>query len=210
MLTCLHQVRQENQRLESTIAQLSSRRDQLLAINARLTHPLPPLNVHTNSTPVVNSHNTSVDSVSSHQSKSPRGHALNIEGGTTQVSFKDVFNTSHRPVCKKCIWSVFKNIRNGLYQNYGPLQLLLQLSQGPPPPTPACTWIWGPKPASAPVIKISDLGRLGFSTKFEIMKKLNFSFIGVTKKTTILVELYQYHLLFGGAVCVSGPGKLQK
>lgn len=40
LLNCLHQLRQENQRLEEHIQTLSVRRDQLLAVNARLTIPL--------------------------------------------------------------------------------------------------------------------------------------------------------------------------
>lgn len=44
LLNCLHQLRQENQRLEEHIATLTARRDQLLAVNARLSLPLTPLN----------------------------------------------------------------------------------------------------------------------------------------------------------------------
>jgi len=44
LLGCLYQLRQENQRLEDHISLLTSRRDQLLAVNARLSVPFGPLN----------------------------------------------------------------------------------------------------------------------------------------------------------------------
>ncbi|XP_045624895.1 protein AF-10-like isoform X4 [Procambarus clarkii] len=40
LLSCLHQLRQENVRLEETVSSLISRRDHLLAVNARLSVPL--------------------------------------------------------------------------------------------------------------------------------------------------------------------------
>ena len=44
LLDCLQQLRQENMRLEENINTLSSRRDQLLAVNARLAHTPSPAN----------------------------------------------------------------------------------------------------------------------------------------------------------------------
>lgn len=47
LLNCLHDLRQENQRLEERIGVLTARRDNLLAINARLSVPFgPPNNTH--------------------------------------------------------------------------------------------------------------------------------------------------------------------
>jgi hypothetical protein len=43
LLNCLHQLRQENQRLEEHISSLTSRRDQLLAVNSRLSLPFSPV-----------------------------------------------------------------------------------------------------------------------------------------------------------------------
>ena len=43
LLNCLHQLRQENQRLEDHIQNLSARRDHLLAVNARLALPHAPI-----------------------------------------------------------------------------------------------------------------------------------------------------------------------
>ncbi|XP_059488473.1 protein AF-10 isoform X2 [Neocloeon triangulifer] len=42
LLTCLHQLRAENIRLEEHVLNLQQRRDHLLAVNARLAIPLPP------------------------------------------------------------------------------------------------------------------------------------------------------------------------
>ncbi|RWS26861.1 protein AF-10-like protein [Leptotrombidium deliense] len=48
LLSCLHQLRAENERLEERVRQLISRREHLLAVNARLSHPLNgALNNHT-------------------------------------------------------------------------------------------------------------------------------------------------------------------
>ena len=44
LLNCLHQLRQENNRLEELVTNLSARRDHLLVVNARLQHPHAPLN----------------------------------------------------------------------------------------------------------------------------------------------------------------------
>ncbi|KAF0307901.1 uncharacterized protein FJT64_020829 [Amphibalanus amphitrite] len=46
LLSCLYQLRQENEQLEEHMSELSQRRDHLLAVNARLSQPLesaPPL-----------------------------------------------------------------------------------------------------------------------------------------------------------------------
>lgn len=43
LLTCLHQLRSENVRLEEHVNNLVARRDHLLAVNARLALPLNPL-----------------------------------------------------------------------------------------------------------------------------------------------------------------------
>ncbi|KAJ1522696.1 hypothetical protein ONE63_001857 [Megalurothrips usitatus] len=55
LLTCLHQLRSENTRLEEHIRKLQSRRDHLLAVNARLaiplTHSQPPTPPHGTGTP---------------------------------------------------------------------------------------------------------------------------------------------------------------
>lgn len=42
LLSCLHQLRAENQRLEEHVNSLLQRRDHLLAVNARLAIPLIP------------------------------------------------------------------------------------------------------------------------------------------------------------------------
>ncbi|RWS09838.1 protein AF-10-like isoform X1, partial [Dinothrombium tinctorium] len=48
LLSCLHQLRAENERLEERVRQLISRREHLLAVNARLSHPLNgAINNHT-------------------------------------------------------------------------------------------------------------------------------------------------------------------
>ncbi|CAH1790435.1 unnamed protein product [Owenia fusiformis] len=44
LLNCLHQLRAENHRLEEHIQSLMTRRDHLLAVNARLSIPLTPIN----------------------------------------------------------------------------------------------------------------------------------------------------------------------
>ncbi|KAG8236902.1 hypothetical protein J437_LFUL015228 [Ladona fulva] len=53
LLTCLHQLRAENLRLEEHVSSLLQRRDHLLAVNARLAIPLPPIhpNHHQQGTP---------------------------------------------------------------------------------------------------------------------------------------------------------------
>lgn len=42
LLSCLHQLRTENVRLEDHVTNLVARRDHLLAVNARLAIPLNP------------------------------------------------------------------------------------------------------------------------------------------------------------------------
>lgn len=42
LLSCLHQLRTENVRLEDHVTNLVARRDHLLAVNARLAIPLSP------------------------------------------------------------------------------------------------------------------------------------------------------------------------
>lgn len=67
LLNCLHQLRQENQRLEEHINALTQRRDHLLAVNARLSLSLQPVTAPAGQTPVpgapnvANSHGPSSD-----------------------------------------------------------------------------------------------------------------------------------------------------
>lgn len=62
LLSCLHQLRSENLELESRISGLQARRDQLLAVSARLMGPLggggapPPLGVPSTASPPVPHH----------------------------------------------------------------------------------------------------------------------------------------------------------
>ncbi|XP_071450882.1 protein AF-10-like isoform X3 [Hetaerina americana] len=56
LLTCLHQLRAENLRLEEHVNSLVQRRDHLLAVNARLAIPLPPIHPnHQQGTPPASS-----------------------------------------------------------------------------------------------------------------------------------------------------------
>ena len=54
LLNCLHQLGQENRRLEEHIATLTARRDHLLAVNARLFLPLSN-NPHNPAVPAIHS-----------------------------------------------------------------------------------------------------------------------------------------------------------
>ena len=85
LLNCLHQLRQENQRLEEHIAALTARRDHLLAVNARLSLPLTPV-----TTPQTTPHSqtTSPDTGSTHSNRSPRiNNYQPPEGVIPQVVF---------------------------------------------------------------------------------------------------------------------------
>lgn len=75
LLSCLHELRQENQRLEERINALTSRRDNLLAINARLSLPFsPPNNTHrSTSTPHrVDNISPEHSAANRHSNRSPR------------------------------------------------------------------------------------------------------------------------------------------
>ncbi|XP_042210487.1 protein AF-10-like isoform X2 [Homarus americanus] len=92
LLSCLHQLRQENVRLEETVSSLISRRDHLLAVNARLSVPLssptpvnasspggpippPPPSISSSTSSSVPTHTTSIPSHAVNPRPSSRGSA---------------------------------------------------------------------------------------------------------------------------------------
>lgn len=68
LLSCLHQLQTENQRLEEHVNNLAARRDHLLAVNARLALPLTNSNSYHNH----HSHNLSSSGTSPDGSRTPR------------------------------------------------------------------------------------------------------------------------------------------
>lgn len=88
LLNCLHQLRQENQRLEEHIATLTARRDHLLAVHARLHLPLTPVSNPT-SQQNAGSQGTSPES-GNH--RSPRVNNLI----TTEAQPQDISNPMNR------------------------------------------------------------------------------------------------------------------
>ncbi|ROT78658.1 mixed-lineage leukemia protein [Penaeus vannamei] len=71
LLSCLHQLRQENVRLEETVSSLIARRDHLLAVNARLSVPLnSPSTANANASSNANPAPSSVSGSSSSSSSS--------------------------------------------------------------------------------------------------------------------------------------------
>lgn len=90
LLNCLHQLRQENQRLEEHILMLTARRDQLLAVNARLSLPLIPVNAVLSANTTVNNTSNTANS----QGTSPEGRSPRINNYLPQ----DAHNTSHSQV----------------------------------------------------------------------------------------------------------------
>lgn len=70
LLSCLHQLRTENVRLEEHITNLIARRDHLLAVNARLAIPLNPNIIQNPNNPV----STAAASITSHLPRQNSAH----------------------------------------------------------------------------------------------------------------------------------------
>lgn len=85
LLNCLHQLKNENQRLEDHVKSLSSRRDHLLAVNARLTVPLS-----LNSTDPVTTKEESAASLSSSSSM--------VSSTTLSTSSSGLPSSSSQPI----------------------------------------------------------------------------------------------------------------
>ncbi|XP_063875157.1 protein AF-10-like isoform X1 [Scylla paramamosain] len=83
LLSCLHQLRQENVRLEETVSSLISRRDHLLAVNARLSVPLSSPTPTSTSSPV--GVNPTPPSVSASSSNSSSSSSSSVPALTTSV-----------------------------------------------------------------------------------------------------------------------------
>lgn len=88
LLSCLHQLRQENVRLEETVSSLISRRDHLLAVNARLSVPLSSPTPASTSSPVGT--NPTPPSVSATSSNSSSSTPSSVPALTTSVNSHNI------------------------------------------------------------------------------------------------------------------------
>ncbi|XP_065348958.1 protein AF-10 isoform X2 [Cloeon dipterum] len=134
LLTCLHQLRAENIKLEDHVLNLQQRRDHLLAVNARLAIPLPPNQPVTaamrstppqqrsaippsmNNYPVENGIPTEANILSSFSNRSP-------VATSSERSFSG--QSAHPPPPQMS--------RSGYYERQSPASGVPNSSQGPPP-----------------------------------------------------------------------------